>query len=92
MQANVNCRNLIKTGVAAVAALALAGTHTWAEAWPSKPIKIVCAYLAGGLADVFARVYGEYLSQKLGQPVVVENRTGASGSIGALARAGNANS
>ena len=85
MKANLRCGTLIKTGIAAVAALALAGTPALAEAWPSKPIKIICAYPAGGLADVFARVYGDYLSQKLGQPVIVENRTGASGSIGALA-------
>ena len=50
-----------------------------------RPIKIVCAYPAGGLADTLARVYGEYLSQKLGQPVIVENKAGASGSIAAAA-------
>lgn len=53
--------------------------------WPSRPIKIVCGYPAGGLGDSFARIYGEYLSQKLGQPVIVENKAGASGSIGAAA-------
>jgi tripartite-type tricarboxylate transporter receptor subunit TctC len=54
-----------------------------AQAWPSKPIKIVVTYPAGGLTDVFARAYGEYVSQKVGQPVVVENKTGAAGAIGA---------
>ena len=53
--------------------------------WPSRPIKIVCAYPAGGSTDSFARIHGEYFSQKLGQPVIVENRAGASGSIGAAA-------
>ena len=43
------------------------------------------SYPAGGLTDLFARAYGEYLSQKLGQPVVVENKPGAGGSIGAQA-------
>jgi len=57
----------------------------WTQTWPSKPIKIVCAYPPGGLADSFARIYGEYLSLKLGQPVIIENRAGASGSIGAAA-------
>jgi tripartite-type tricarboxylate transporter receptor subunit TctC len=57
----------------------------WTQNWPSRPIKIVCGYPAGGLTDSFARIYGEYLSQKLGQPVIVENRSGASGSIGAAA-------
>ena len=55
----------------------------WTQTWPSRPIKIVCGYPAGGLVDSLARLYGEYLSQKLGQPVIVENKAGASGSIGA---------
>ena len=56
-----------------------------AQAWPAKSIKIICGYPAGGLTDSFARAYGEYLQQKLGQTVVVENRSGASGSLGARA-------
>jgi tripartite-type tricarboxylate transporter receptor subunit TctC len=78
-------RRTLKTSVASLAALYLTGSQAGAQVWPSKPIKIVCAFLAGGLVDLFARVYGEYLSQKLGQPVVVENRAGASGSIAAQA-------
>jgi tripartite-type tricarboxylate transporter receptor subunit TctC len=79
----VTRRGALKTGTASLAAVYLSAPHARAEAWPSRPIKIVCAFLAGGLADLFARAYGEYLSQKLGQPVVVENRAGASGSIAA---------
>ena len=60
-----------------------AGAGDRRRAWPSKPIKIVCTYPPGGLTDVFSRAYGEYVSQKLGQPVVVENKTGAAGAIGA---------
>jgi len=52
-------------------------------AWPNKPIKIIVTYPPGGLTDVFARAYGEYVSQKVGQPVVVENKAGAAGAIGA---------
>jgi len=51
--------------------------------WPNRPIKIICTYPPGGLTDVFARAYGEYVSQKVGQPVVVENKAGAAGAIGA---------
>jgi tripartite-type tricarboxylate transporter receptor subunit TctC len=56
-----------------------------AQAWPSKPIKIVCSVFAGGITDLLARAYGEYLSQRLGQPVVVENKTGAGGTVAAQA-------
>jgi tripartite-type tricarboxylate transporter receptor subunit TctC len=54
-----------------------------AQAWPNRPIRIICTYPAGGLTDVFARAYGEYIAQKMGQPVVVENKAGAAGAIGA---------
>ncbi|WP_077002345.1 tripartite tricarboxylate transporter substrate binding protein [Variovorax sp. KK3] len=54
-----------------------------AQAWPSKPINIVTAYPPGGVADQMARVLATELSKRLGQPVTVENRTGASGMIGA---------
>ena len=85
MLRRITRRTFTRTGLAMATALPFTGTKTWAQAWPSRLIKIVCAYPAGGLADAFARAYGEYLSQKLGQPVVVENRAGATGSIGALA-------
>jgi len=72
-------RQILKGGVAAV----LFPAPALAQAWPAKPIRIVCTYPPGGLTDVFARAYGEYVGQKLGQPVVVENKTGAAGAIGA---------
>ena len=64
-----------------------AQAQTQTPAWPNKPIRIICGYPAGGLTDIFARAYGEHLSQRLGQQVVVENRTGAGGSIAAQAAA-----
>ncbi len=72
-------RDLLRIGAAAVVLPAPA----IAQAWPSKPIKIVCTYPPGGLTDIFSRAYGEFVSAKLGQPVVVENKTGAAGAIGA---------
>ena len=76
------------TAATTLAASALTASTVAAPAiaqgtWPSKPIKIVCGFPAGGLTDIFARAYGEAISQKTGQPVIVENKTGASGAIAA---------
>jgi tripartite-type tricarboxylate transporter receptor subunit TctC len=60
-----------------------ASETAWAEAWPTRAIKIVVSTPAGGITDAFARAYGDYISQKLGQPVIVENKTGASGALAA---------
>lgn len=85
MSSSVTRRTFVKVGITAATALPLSAAGVWGQAWPSKPIKIIVAYPVGGLADLFARAYGEYLSQKLGQPVVIENKPGASGSVGAQA-------
>lgn len=75
-------RRILRYGAAAAATSTLP-TPVLADAWPSKPIRIVCGYPAGGLTDIFARAYGEGIAQKTGQPVVVENKAGASGAIAA---------
>jgi len=54
-----------------------------ANAWPDRPIHMVVGYAAGGTTDVMARLVAERLAARLGHPVVVENRPGASGNIGA---------
>ncbi len=66
-----------------VAVLAFSATLAQAQAWPSKPIRIVVAFAAGGSTDVAVRTIQERLAQSLGQPVVVENRSGAAGNIAA---------
>ena len=66
----------------ALAALAFIGTAA-AQPYPSKPIKIIVPFPAGGIADTFARVVGQKVAEAWGQPVVVENKPGAGGSIGA---------
>ncbi|MCS6765568.1 MAG: tripartite tricarboxylate transporter substrate binding protein [Candidatus Protistobacter heckmanni] len=53
-----------------------------ADAWPSKPIRFVVPYLAGGTTDLVARTLDQKLSERLGQPVVIDNRGGAGGNIG----------
>jgi tripartite-type tricarboxylate transporter receptor subunit TctC len=52
------------------------------EPWPSRPVRIVVPYPAGGVADLLPRMVGEKVSQKWGQPVIVENKPGAAGNIG----------
>jgi tripartite-type tricarboxylate transporter receptor subunit TctC len=53
-----------------------------AQDWPSRPVRFIVPFPAGGSTDVAARVIGEHLSRTLGQQIVVENRTGANGNIG----------
>src|SRR5712692_3643902 len=61
-----------------------------AQNYPSRQIKVVVAFPAGGGSDISARVVGQKLSERFGQPVVVENRVGANGSVGAEAVARSA--
>jgi tripartite-type tricarboxylate transporter receptor subunit TctC len=60
----------------------LAGTVAAAENWPTRPIKIIVAYTPGDGPDVIARLIGDKISERLGQPVVIDNKPGASGQIG----------
>jgi tripartite-type tricarboxylate transporter receptor subunit TctC len=74
-----------------VAAIALASTCASAEdAYPSKPVRIIVSFAAGGPTDIVARVMGARMAELLGQQFVVENRTGAGGNIGADAVAKSA--
>ena len=55
----------------------LGQAHAQTAPWPAKPIKIVVAFPPGGLTDAIARNYGEFLSTRLGVPVIIENKPGA---------------
>ena len=70
--------------VLALAALVLA-CGAQAQEWPSRPVRIIVPFPAGGSADLLPRYAGEKLSQQWGQPVIVDNRPGAAGNIGASA-------
>ena len=76
-------RQAVLAGLASPLGLGLGPAR--AEVWPRKPFKIICAFPAGGLTDVFARAYGAYIQQKTGHAVVVENKPGGGGAIGAQA-------
>jgi tripartite-type tricarboxylate transporter receptor subunit TctC len=75
----------------AAGAAALCGTPSVAraQAYPSRPIRLVVPFPAGGPVDLFGRLIGQWLSEHLGQPIIIENRAGAGGNIGteSIARA-----
>ena len=75
-------RALLHTALA-TAALGLA-TPLRAQAWPTRPVRLVVPFPPGGPTDSFARLYAAALGQQLGQTVVVENKAGASGTLGTL--------
>lgn len=78
----MNTRRHLLLAAAATATLALSPATTMAQAYPSKPISLIVSFPPGGDTDALARVFAEKLAARVGQPVVVENKTGASGTIG----------
>ena len=68
--------------VAGAAALPAVSRIAWAQAYPSRPVHVVVPYPPGGGTDLLARMIGQWLSERLGQPFVIENRPGAGGNIG----------
>ena len=79
----MNRRQLIAAG-AALACSPVASPALAQSAWPARPLRMVIPFPPGGPTDAFARLYASALGQQLGQPVVLENKAGASGAVGAL--------
>lgn len=76
-------RNLLTVAVSVALLGATAASAQDAASFPNRPIKIVVPYPPGGSTDMLARLLGQKLSERMGQPIVVENKAGASGAIGA---------
>lgn len=73
---------LMATATAATA-LSLAATGAWAQAWPTKPVRIIVPYTPGGSSDIIARAIQPMLAEALKQPIIIDNKPGASGNLGA---------
>lgn len=71
---------LTRRGILA-SALALSSTGARADGWPARPLRMICPLAPGATADIIARIYADELSRALGQNVVVDNKTGAGGTI-----------
>ena len=68
---------------AGAAALPAMSQIAWAQAYPTRPVRIIAGAPPGGILDIHARLTGQWLSERLGQPFIIENRAGAGGTIGA---------
>ena len=67
---------------AGAAALPAVLRIAWAQAYPSRPVHLIAPFAAGGTSDTVARLMGRWLSERLGQPFVIEDRPGAGSNIG----------
>lgn len=70
------------TALVALLFFSTAQPTAWAQAWPTRPVRMIIPFAAGGGTDVVGRIVAKYLSERLGQQVVVENRAGANGIVG----------
>jgi tripartite-type tricarboxylate transporter receptor subunit TctC len=78
----VDMKHLVQRGLFAFALLLAVAPASAQDAWPTKPVVIIVPFAAGGVADLLPRIVGAKLSEKWKQPVIIENKVGASGNIG----------
>jgi tripartite-type tricarboxylate transporter receptor subunit TctC len=71
--------------IAGAAALPVFSGMASAQAYPTRPVRLIVGFPAGGALDLFARLIAQWLSERLGQPFIVENRAGAGGNLAAEA-------
>ena len=67
---------------AGAAALPAASRIAWAQTYPARPVRIIVPIAPGGASDILGRLIGQWLSERLGQPFIIDNRPGAGGNIG----------
>ena len=67
---------------AGAAALPAVSRFAWAQAYPTRPVRIVVGFAPGGASDILARLMGQWLTERLSQPFIIDNRPGASSNIG----------
>src|SRR5580700_2133760 len=70
---------------AGAVALPAVSRLAWAETYPSRPVRLIVGFAAGGPQDIVMRLIAQWLSERLGQSFIVENRPGAAGNLGAEA-------
>ena len=83
MSTKLDRRHFIAAGTAAAAIPFVSRSASAQAPWPSRNIRMVCSYPAGGQTDLLARGFGDFISRQVGKTVVIENKAGASGAIGA---------
>jgi tripartite-type tricarboxylate transporter receptor subunit TctC len=68
--------------IAGAAALPAVSRFAWAQTYPTRPVRLIAPVAPGGAGDILARLMGQWLSERLGQPFIIENRPGGGGNIG----------